>query len=364
MRILYDGQIYTKQTTGGINRYFTNIINRLPQDVYPILTTQHRKNKLHYPVHPNLTLKEYWGFRPHRLSLKARATYFRWVNNNFSFDIHHPTYYSRLTQDSFNRLCSPLVITVYDMIHEIFSDIIDPKGHTIRAKRRAITAADVLLCISHSTKADLLKYFPQVENKTRVIYLASEFKEDWTYGEEPVPTIPYFLYVGSRYTAYKNFDTLLLAFSKVASISPDVCLSVVGGPFSEEEQKLIAKLNLSSRIQHYSWASDTHLAKLYRCAEALVYPSSYEGFGIPPLEAMACGTVVVAADSSSIPEVVGDAGILFDPKAVNDLADILAYLLDSQGEREKLINRGYKQAQKFSWSITAEQTMQVYRSLL
>jgi len=364
MRILYDGKIYTNQTTGGINRYFTNIINRLPQDAYPILTAQYRENKLHYPAHPNLILREYRGFRPRRLSLKVRAAYFRWLNTNASFDIHHPTYYERLTQDSFSNLSAPLVITVYDMIHEIFGDSLEPEGKTIKSKKRAITAADAILCISHSTKADLIRYFPQVESKTTVIHLASEFDKGWAYGDEPVSPLPYFLYVGSRYTAYKNFDLLLLAFSKVASVNTNVCLSVVGEPFSSEEQKLIARLSLSERIQHYPWASDTHLAKLYRCAEAFVYPSLYEGFGIPPLEAMICGTVVVAADSSSIPEVVGDAGVLFNPKDENNLADVLIYLLNSPSDRARLIDKGYKQAQKFNWSDTAEKTVQVYRSLL
>lgn len=364
MRILYDGQIYADQTTGGINRYFTNVINRLPHDIYPTLISPHQDNKLHYPVHPNLNLKEYWGFRPRRISNQVRARYFRLVCNNSRFDIHHPTYYIRLTQESFSQTHLPLVITVYDMIHELFSDTIENGDYVIRAKREAIAAADAILCISHSTKADLLKYFPNVESKITVTHLASELSIDCAYGDEVVPASPYFLYVGSRTKTYKNFDTLLIAFSKAADTNSDIYLCVVGAPFNNEEQQLIAELKLTERIKHYQWPSDAHLAKLYRCAEAFIYPSLYEGFGIPLLEAMACGTVVVAADSSSIPEVVGEAGMLFEPKAVNDLADILLHLLTSSSEREQLINRGYKRAQTFNWNITAEQTTQVYRSLL
>ena len=363
MRILYDGQIYADQATGGISRYFTNVINRLPYDIYPTLTAPHKK-KFHYPVHPNLKLKKYWGFRPRRISNQVRARYFRWISNNSSFDIHHPTYYRQLAQDSFSQTRLPLVITVYDMIHELFTDTIEPEGHTIRAKRKAIAAADAILCISHSTKADLLKYFPHVEAKTTVTHLASELSIDWAYGNELVPQAPYFLYVGSRAKAYKNFDTLVIAFSKAASLDSDTCLCVVGAPFNDDEQQLITELKLAERIQHYQWPSDTHLSKLYRCSEAFIYPSLYEGFGIPLLEAMACGTVVVAADSSSIPEVVGDAGILFKPKAVNDLTDILLHLLASSSEREQLINKGDKRVQTFNWDITAKQTVQAYRALL
>jgi len=364
MRILYDGHIYATQTAGGISRYFTNIIDRLPQDVHPTLTSTHHTNKLHYPTHPNLTLQEYRGFRPHRISLKMRGYYFRWLNNRPSFDIFHPSYYFLLAKQSFTQIRHPLVITVYDMIHELFANSMELEGHTRRAKQAAIQAADVIICISENTKSDLLKYYPALESKVVVTHLASEFSSDWAYGTEEVPTHPYFLYVGSRTKEYKNFDTLLAAFSKAASANTDIRLCVVGSPFNEQEQKLIAELKLTDRIQHYCYASDTHLAKLYRCSVAFVYPSLYEGFGIPPLEAMACGTVVVASDSSSIPEVVGDAGILFAPKATWDLADILLNLLDSPGERDRLIAKGYERNKLFSWDKTADQTVQVYQSLL
>jgi glycosyltransferase involved in cell wall biosynthesis len=363
MRILYDGQIYANQTAGGINRYFGNIIDRLPLDTYPTLSTTYRQNKLHYPSHPNLTLQEYRGFRPHRISHRVRARYFRWLHSRQTFDVLHPTYYDRLTQEPFSQTKTPLVITVYDMIHELFADTIDPEGYTIQLKREAIEAATAILCISESTKTDLLNYFPQVESKTSVTHLASEFSQDQSYGDEPVPAAPYFLYVGGRTKEYKNFDTLLIAFSKVASVNPDICLCVVGSPFNKDEQRQIAELKLADRIQHYQYASDTHLAKLYRCSVAFVYPSLYEGFGIPPLEAMACGTAVVAADSSSIPEVVGDAGILFQPKAVGDLADILLNLLDSPNERDRLIAKGFDRHKRFSWDKTAAQTVEVYRSV-
>ncbi len=362
MKILYDGQIYADQITGGIGRYFTNIIERLPQSAQPTLTASYHQNKSLYPKHPNLELQEFPDFRPYRIAHKLRGHYFRWRNDRQSFDIFHPTYYYLLSQTAFNRSRRPLVITVYDMIHELFADRITPDG-TIENKQAAIQAADAIICISESTKNDLLKYFPDVAAKVDVTHLATEFKREWADGDEQTPTQPYFLYVGSRAKAYKNFDTLLSAFAKVVSVNPDVELCVVGAPFNESEQRQIAELQLTERIQHYQYASDTHLAKLYRCSVAFVYPSLYEGFGIPPLEAMACGTVVVAANSSSIPEVVGDAGILFDPKSVGDLADILLELLDSASKRDRLIIKGFDRHQQFSWDKTAAQTFEVYRSL-
>ncbi|MEL6945456.1 MAG: glycosyltransferase family 1 protein, partial [Bacteroidota bacterium] len=175
---------------------------------------------------------------------------------------------------------------------------------------------------------------------------------------------PYFLYVGSRTKAYKNFDGLLYAFSKVAIANPHPILVVVGKYFNKEEKRLIEHLDIASRIMVYGCVNDRHLAKLYRCAEAFVYPSLYEGFGIPPLEAMICGTVVIASNTSSIPEIVGDAAILFEPTALDELAEILIHILDSPGCHDRLVSKGYKQAQKFSWRKTAEETMQAYRALL
>jgi glycosyltransferase involved in cell wall biosynthesis len=109
-----------------------------------------------------------------------------------------------------------------------------------------------------------------------------------------------------------------------------------------------------------SYVSDRHLAKLYRCSMAFIYPSLYEGFGIPALEAMSCGTPVIASNTSSIPEVVGDAGILFNPESSDDLADILMSVLDNPLERDRLIARGLKRSAMFSWDRTVAQTLDVY----
>lgn len=229
-------------------------------------------------------------------------------------------------------------------------------------KRKAVEAAQAIICISENTRNDLLERYALPEERVSVIYLASEIDETLAYGSEPVPAHPYFLYVGARW-GYKNFQRLLVAFAKIASSQPDLRLSVVGRPFSTVELKVIGDLKLSERIETYHHVSDAHLAKLYRCSLALVYPSLYEGFGIPPLEAMMCGAPVVAANTSSLPEVIGEAGLLFPPEATDDLADILLLLADNPQERERLIKAGRKRTQAFSWHQTTTQTLEVYRSL-
>lgn len=363
MRILYDGRIYAIQTAGGINRYFANLIGRLPESFVPSLTTC-KPRSLNYPTHPNLKIFSYQrlGHPYKRVSYWLEKYYFQAVNVLNKSDIAHPTYYDLLNRQEFNKYRCPVVVTIHDMIPEIFSAQIDPKGELAERKRKAILAAQAIICVSENTKKDLLERYSLPENKITVTHLASEIDASLAHGFEPVPKRPYYLYVGSR-TKYKNFDGLLAAFAKAVSIEPDITLCVVGSPFDEAEQKLINELKLTDRIEHYGYISDNHLAKLYRCSLAFVYPSLYEGFGIPPLEAMACGTVVVASNCSSIPEVVANAGLLFDPKAIGDLADILLFLLDNSTERDRLIAKGYHRVQAFSWDKTASQTVDVYRSI-
>ena len=188
----------------------------------------------------------------------------------------------------------------------------DANGSHREMKRKAILAAQKVICISENTKKDLLERYPIPEENVIVTYLASELDSSLAYGSEPVPERPYFFYVGGR-TNYKNFDRLLIAFSKVVSEHDDLALCVVGSPFKEDEERLIHDLGLEDCIEHYGYVDDRHLAKLYRCSLAFVYPSLYEGFGIPPLEAMACGTVAIVANSSSLPEVVGMQGYSLTP---------------------------------------------------
>jgi glycosyltransferase involved in cell wall biosynthesis len=363
MRILYDGYIYTDQVAGGINRYFANLISRLPKDYVPFLTTCEYRN-VNYLRHPNLKVFFYkrFGFRPGRVSYWLEKYYFRSVSALRQCDIAHPTYYSLLTRQGIDKYRCPVVLTVHDMTHELFAERIDPNGQKAQEKRKALLAAQAIICVSENTKKDLLERYPLLDNKITVIHHASEIDASLSYGSEPVPSRPYYLYVGGRYK-YKNFDGFLSAFAKAISIRPDIALCVVGSPFNETEEKLIADLKLIEHIEHYEYTSDTHLAKLYRCSVAFVYPSLYEGFGIPLLEAMSCGTVVVASNCSSIPEVVADAGILFDPKSTGDLADILLALLDNPTERDRLIAKSYQRAKSFSWDKTVAQTLDVYRSV-
>ncbi len=363
MKILYDGAIFALQARGGISRYFENLISRLPPTYEPILTTA-RPHHQPASLHPNLQVYRFarYGFRPGRLAYWLEKYYFRAVEAQVDVDVFHATYYQLLTRESLAAKRSPTVVTVYDMIYERYPEV-PPYRQAIPFKRQAVFAADWVLCISECTKQDLLACYPTLPpHKVEVTYLASEFRPDMGYGPEPVPDRPYFLYVGLR-GGYKNFDCLMQAFARLSQAHSDLLLCLVGAPPHGAELAKIQETGIGDRLWVAGAVPDEHLAKLYRHAIAFVYPSLYEGFGIPPLEAMICETPVIAARVSSIPEVVGEAAFYFDPNSVEELYEQMQFVLDHPAERERKIQEGRRQAAKFSWEQTVAQTLAVYQRL-
>ncbi len=371
MRILYDGQIYRLQTTGGITRYFNNVIGRLPRDFEPSLIIEDGID-VNLPTHPNLTIYRTAKRQPflEGISYRGALSYYRILNWSLSkrlsrrpYDVFHPTYYDQVIGPDVSSYRAPIVLTVWDMIHERFpTETMDVNGLFAETKRRALHAADALICISESTRNDLLELYPALADRVYVSHLAASLDASMSHGPERVPNRPYFLHVGLR-EGYKNFDLLLAAFARVAPAHRELALCIVGPPLSKGEHVRIHELGIEDRVELIGHPTDEHLAKLYRSSLALVYPSLYEGFGLPPLEAMNCGTAVVASNRSSLPEVIGDAGLLFDPRSADELANHLLAMLDRPAERERLIELGFHRARQFSWDLTVEQTVEIYRAV-
>jgi glycosyltransferase involved in cell wall biosynthesis len=267
------------------------------------------------------------------------------------------------TPSELRRSRRPVVITVLDMIHEVFADTLDPRREMARAKAACIERADAILCISEHTRADLVARFPAVAERCVVTPLASsmEIDADAVAAASP-PECPYFLHVGGR-EAYKNFPFLLRAWAKYHAARPETQFVVIGRQWLAPERALLAELKIEDSVVHRGEADDAQLALLYRQSLALIYPSLYEGFGIPPLEAMRCGTAVLCSDASSLPEVCGDAPLYFDPRHEEMLLAHLLTLTDSDTARRACIERGTARARLFSWDRTAAQTWEVYRQL-
>jgi glycosyltransferase involved in cell wall biosynthesis len=274
-----------------------------------------------------------------------------------NIEIYHPTYYSYL----FPGFTGKRVVTVHDLIHEIFSEYYSVKDKTARKKNYLVNNCDGIICVSNSTKNDLMSIYNIPEEKIKVIYLANSLKISLNISK--IVSDPYVLYVGNR-GGYKNFCLLLKVYTKSKLIHENyklVCFG--GGSASTLESEIINKHRLENKIIFCN-GSDDVLSNLYKHASVFVFPSLHEGFGIPPLEAMYHGCPVLASDSSSIPEVVGKAGIYFEPTNEDDLSAKLYYILSNDIHRNELIELGYQQIAKFSWDVCAEETQDYYKSLL
>jgi glycosyltransferase involved in cell wall biosynthesis len=361
VRILYDGLIYYTQAAGGINRYFANVIDRLPSADTPILTTPIVRS-LNFPGHANLQLVKAPNVRSPALAYPLQAAYLRRRERHVDFDIVHPTFYAMLTWRAIKRVRKPVVMTVWDMTHEIYRSELDRFGIQAHLKRKAVTAADAVLCISENTRQDLLERYEVPEERVRVIPLATEMNSGMITGNEDIPHRPFLLFVGSR-AAYKNFDLLLEALSCIAPQLPELDLCIVGAPLTEAERRRAEELRIAERLIEAGHTDDRRLAALYANAVTLVYPSKYEGFGIPPLEAMACGGIAITSNTSSLPEVVGDAAVTFDPNSLDALVDALDRVIGNETLRSELVKRGAARSSLFSWDRTASATYEVYRAL-
>ncbi len=230
-------------------------------------------------------------------------------------------------------------------------------------KKYSISRADHIICISEQTKKDLLKFYDVEEKKISVVHLGFSLTNS-TKSYTNIINRPYLLYVGKR-DGYKNFRDFLKAYSSLTHIKKDYDLVAFGGGrFSKDEELLIKKLNLQKKTIHQIEGDDSILANLYKYASLFVYPSLYEGFGIPPLEAMSFDCPVACSNTSSIPEVVGDAAKLFDPYSVKEIANAIEVVLMDSVLREEMIRKGQERTKLFSWESCAIKTYEIYKGLL
>jgi glycosyltransferase involved in cell wall biosynthesis len=253
------------------------------------------------------------------------------------------------------------------MIHELFPPPSRSSLHEdfMRQKRRCVQEADTVICISEATRSDLLAVYGIPAERTRVIPLGTS-EEFRVLGDAPVPDRspagrPYLLYVGER-LHYKGFGTLIRAYARWAG-RDTANLLVVGPNWSRRETEELARLNVRGRVVLLGRIDDHALSLLYNRALALVFPSLYEGFGLPLLEAMACGCPVVASRIPSTMEVAGDYPFYFEPENEESLLAALDRAL-KEGKQTQRITLGFERAKRFSWDNTASQTLITYRALL
>jgi glycosyltransferase involved in cell wall biosynthesis len=252
-------------------------------------------------------------------------------------------------------------------MEERFPHFFDQPRHEAvrRAKRASVHAADLVLCISRTTQEDVCNFLQIPAAKTRTITLASSpifrpLPPAELAAPTSLPPEPFFLYLGDR-SPYKNFELLARAFAAWPH-RHEAALVAIGPKFVAAEQSLLHDLGLAERVYSYQNIDDEALCRFYNQAQAFVYPSLYEGFGIPLLEAMACGCSLVASDIPTTRAVAGDIPFYFEPTDVAGLQAALSAALTSTGRAERS-RAGIERAGAFSWDATAGQVLAIYREL-
>lgn len=330
-----DGIIFSLQSNGGIFVYFREMIRRLSPD--SILDVYSKDN----------FTQVYRG----RIRYNSPRFLERYRDVETDGHIFHSSYY-RLPKKKLRRK-KKIITTVHDFTYERFSH--GPKKwiHCWQ-KYRAIRNSDVVICVSQNTANDLMKYCTIESDKIRVIYNGvSELYYPLT---APIELTNEVLFVGSR-GGYKNFNKAIKTLSKL----PEFSLSIIGGGELKRSERKVLEKFIPGRYQWLGRLSDEALNVAYNRAYALLYPSSYEGFGIPIIEAMRSGCPVVAVKASSIPEVAGDAAILVENPEVDLFVDAL---LSIKAQRKVLRKSGFEQSAKFSWDQCFEDTCAVYNELI
>lgn len=363
--VAYSHRIFALQARGGISRYSCE----LARHVHGIdgLTC-----RIVAPLHFNEALRECDAPKlAHFIGLRGRTARLYQAANRMLApaltrsvrpQILHHTYFA---PEDFEPTLNN-VVTVHDMIHELFSSEFAASDPTSRKKRLCVERADHVLCVSQNTAADLVRLFGVAPEKVSVTHLgvSEVFSQPRPEDETSPHGRPYLLYVGHR-SGYKNFAAAVRAYATSPHLHRDFDLVVFGGfALKRSEQADFEALGLRANAVVQYGGDDAALARAYRHARALVYPSLYEGFGIPPLEAMSAGCAVVCSNRSSIPEVVGEAALMFDPADPDAVREAMERVSFDDGTHAELVAAGQRRATDFSWVRCAERTATIYQRLI
>lgn len=365
MKILFDHQIFNLQQRGGISRYFAEIIGGLRKQGFTAeLALKYADNSLT----DDLGIDS--GKHPfsHFSALKGYKNFMEWMNRKNSinairsgnFDLFHPTYYHPyFLNKPFEK---PFVITIHDMIHEKLSHKTSVMDTTAVHKKLLAEKADHIIAVSENTKRDIIEIYKIPESKITVIHHGFSLQN---IASEPINSFnleQYILFVGER-AGYKNFDWLV---SNAAHWLKEhkITLVVVGGKsLSHEEKTKISSLGLNDFIKHFNGVSDAQLSGLYQNALAFIYPSIYEGFGLPILEAFAQSCPVILPRASCFPEVAGDGAIYYEVNDNISLTNSLNAVLDKNTSAD-LIQKAQKRLAQFSWEKSVSAHIQVYEQVI
>lgn len=368
MKILLDPQAYNMQTFGGISRYHTEVLVELRKMGVEIecpivysdnlhlkeygLFDNFRNRMAHNKLFPKFLRKKFIKkFRKNNIKLTKKAL------AKQDFDVFVSTYYDPYFLENLGE--KPFVLTLHDMIHDLFPQYFTRDKYTVSRKKLLLEKATRVIAVSENTKRDILKFYPHIDaDKIDVVYLSQSID---TAAKVKV-SLPekYILFVGNR-TIYKNFNFFIEAVAPLVKADSNLFIVAAGGNgWIPEELELLQKLGIENQVIQQNF-EDNELASYYAQAQCFVFPSEYEGFGIPVLEAMACGCPVVLAHHSSFPEVAGDAGVYFELHNASDLKAKVQQLLEDASIRQDYSQKGIDRAAQFSWHKTALGCLESYQ---
>lgn len=353
MKILFDHHLFY-QVYGGASKYFVMMINSLPPNSWET-TALWSCNE--YAKAKDLCHTFTEKFRGEVSVLeRINRIYTKYRISKGNFDILHQTDFDNYFYKQLHG--KPLVVTY----HDSNLSTIDPHPQIVKKQEKALKRADAIVAVSQNTKKDLLRLFNVDEKKVHVIYHGIELPNLSNVIQERIVKDNYFLYVGRR-SAYKNFKRLVYAFAKFHKFYKDVMLVCTSNNFTNEELKLFNSLNIADSVISIK-ASENDMLRLYRDSLALVFPSFYEGFGMPILEAWSCHCPTLLANASCFPEIASNAALYFDPNSDEEIFFRMKEVYEKPDLRHKLISRGNERVKYFSWKRCAEEHLKVYSLLM
>lgn len=357
--VLFDHQIFSMQKFGGISNCFAMNIREFadkdlgisPRFGWRFSNCAHLENDC---------------FAGHAIRFPSRRyirnvfiASNRWVSTRMKsgVDVVHHTYY--LDRDLPCRSENAVVSTVHDMTPEIMEKLFAERGNPHRAKRQYCDLSHKIVCVSENTRRDLIELYSVPKEKTEVVYHGIDLEEcQAEVGEAGEVPEEFVLYVGRR-RGYKNFALLVRSFSELSCRRRSLHLLCAGGaPFTEEEKERLRDAGVASRVRQVP-IDDRRLRALYRKARCFVFPSLYEGFGMPILEAFAQRCPVVLSNASCFPEIAQEAGIYFDPRSEESCSAALDKAL-SEDNADRL-NQGIARCGELTWEASARKLAKVYR---
>lgn len=372
MKIYIDGIIYSLQKGGGITRYTNELINgfielghEVTLIVHPKTFNQNIKNDKLKIIEINSILRidnklfRFLTYPFHKLKMER---YFK--KSNIREGIFHSTYFT-----NYKNLKIPQVLTIHDLTREKFPQYFNKINDKIflSITKKSILKSNAIICDSKQTKNDLIQYYGTDSNKIDVTYLGVDlsFKTKTEEEKNVFKTLkniqkPYILYVGRRST-YKNFLKFIEAYADWKHKDDFSLITVGGGKFTKNESNIIEKYGLENNVIHFDFISEEELNMFYNSAYSFVFPSLSEGFGLPLLEAMACGTQILASDIPVFHEIAKDIPLYFNP---NNKESIIEALNNSLKIDQTKINNGLEMVKKFTWKNTVKETLEIYQKIL